>query len=773
MVSELHNFGHLTIARRSGGEPVQLVRSPEELVFLGFDTELGCLVEIHVLRDGMKLEPAGKKSFFERARLAAEIRGHAFMRILDAGESHGRVYYTSNLNDGEFVESYIARRGALQSAIAFALLLQLLDELMLLGFYGRLVNCMRLDRVLVTTQEDAFLQLRLYDYGLSRPEKEGDPSLAGLLVEQACGLLFLMLTGSSYAGESPDRHTVLTSLPAGLRRTMRSALLEPGTCHGSLERLREEVKEALSSVVPGIQGRNSKRQLSMITALRPQSQLQDVLLEQVPPETILGSRFRPEVDGGAQRPSFSLHCRNIKNNQTVRVQLLPPASIVAKEQYELVPLQVWRFDPEKQPNLLRSLSLWESPGWTFLAEEDEPGFPLSRLLAERQTLNPNEVALVLHQVHAGLEQALDCGVRRIDLHPSNIFLRVGRPGPLAARENERLMQKRLDAWPNFQVKLRAHLTMRHLCEPPLVDRPEGGELAEKAKADEDYRGRSLVTLAAYLLTGPRQTGGVHSFPEATHAPLVDYMLELLGQIHLAGKTPPCADFLETFDQILLGTPGRASPSPSARSSVALVALEDMESAGSISDFENEWLDDSAALESALQSPMSRNRGRTVSYGPAIASPWTWAAVAAVVLALAGGVWLFGGGSSASAKLAADPSAQPKGEAESKPAARSEPDPASAAADQPTGHHASGKPPVSSPSATGAAPERAGRAILQPLTEVSSMTEREENASPAGLPAPMQDKPPQKQEPAQVIRRALIPTAEEIARYKAKVEKTAD
>ncbi|MCV5870182.1 hypothetical protein OFN61_33530, partial [Escherichia coli] len=71
-----------------------------------------------------------KKSAFDRARQASEIRGHAFMRILEVGEDQGMVYYTSNLNDGEFVEDYVRRRGAVAPATALALVYQLLDDLL-------------------------------------------------------------------------------------------------------------------------------------------------------------------------------------------------------------------------------------------------------------------------------------------------------------------------------------------------------------------------------------------------------------------------------------------------------------------------------------------------------------------------------------------------------------------------------------------------------------------------------------------------------------------
>ncbi|WP_345736860.1 hypothetical protein [Prosthecobacter algae] len=628
------------IARRAGGEPVGLVRSPDEVVFLAFDESIKRLVELHILRSGRTLDSVAKKSAFERAKEASEIRGASFMRIQDVGEDQGLVYYTSNLNDGEFIEDYIRRRGPLQPAMVFSLVFQLLDDLLHLKKYPRLVSQIRLDRVVMTTLEDTFLQLRIYDYGLSATES--DANTGARLVIQVCELMFLMLTGKTYAGDNPDRFPSLTSLPTGLRTAMRTALTDPANCPTSIEKVRDDVREAIGAIVSSINARNPRKQLVLIPALQPRSQLQDLLLENVPVEIILGNRFRVEGEDNARRYPFSIPCFNTKNEQPVTVHLLPPARIVEKTQYEAVPLQTWRFNADKHPNILRSLSLWESPDWTFLTEEREPGFSLSRLLAERITLNPQEVAVLLRQVHAGQEQALECGVQRLDLHPSNIMLRVGKNGPLMSRDHDRLMQKRLDAWPTFQVKLRAHLTMRNLYEPPLVDKPEHGEHPEGHLADRDYRSRAFVALAAYLLTGQRQ-GGIHpQFPEAMPELLADFIRECLEKSRHHGQVVSPAEFLTQYEVLMNGT--SSGPDLAARLRGLSVPLGEMESVGSVSDFDNEWRDDSDAdsLDDPPSPPVSRrfkpvdfNRSKSQAY---LGWP-VWVAVAAVMLGFASW-WVF-------------------------------------------------------------------------------------------------------------------------------------
>lgn len=649
MVSEIESFGHLMIARRAGGEPVELVRSPDEVVFLAFDASIKRLVELHILRSGKTLDSVAKKSAFDRARLASELHGPGFMRILDVGEDQGLVYYTSNLNDGEFISDYILRRGPLQPSIVFTLVFQLLDDLLQLRGYRRVITQMRLDRVVMTTLEDTFLQLRIYDYGLSSNEEENQDSSRQVI--EICELMFLMLTGKKFAGDSPDRYPSLTSLPMSLRTTMRAALTDPANCPISIDRLRDDVREAIGALVSNIQARNPRKQLVVIAALQPRSQLQDMLLENVPVETILGNRFRVEGEEDNRRHPFSIPCFNVKNDQPVTVHLLPPSRIVDKTQYEAVPLQMWRFNADKHPNILRSLSLWESPDWTFLTEEREPGFALSRLLAERISLNPQEVSVLLRQVQSGLEQAVECGVQRLDLHPSNIMLRVGKGGALVNRELDRLMQKRLDAWPPFQVKLRAHLTMRNLYEPPLVDKPEHGEHGEVHLADRDYRSRAFVALAAYLLTGQRQTAGsVPKFTEAVPEILGEFIRETLEQSRDHGLTPSPGEFLLQFEGLMHGTSVGMDLASRLRGNN--VPIEEMESVGSVSDFEDEWSDTSDATDDAEHgmpvAPIARRLKATdfsqkPSYGGGKNSiGWpVWSAAAAVVLAFVGW-WLLSG-----------------------------------------------------------------------------------------------------------------------------------
>lgn len=792
MIEELQQFGSLSVAHRTGGAPVELQRSKDEVVFLAFDNRIRRLVELHVLRGGNTLDAVMKRSAFERARQASEIRGHAFMRILEVGEDQGLVYYTSNLNDGEFIDSYIRRRGAMAPATSLALTYQLLDDMLQLQGYQRLVSRMHLDRVLVTTLEDTFLQLRVFDYGLSQMDAGTEEQSGARLVVEACRLIFMLLTGQAYAGENPDRFPALTQLPMSLRITVRAALTDPANAPASVEKLRDDVREAFSSLVSSIQARNLRKQLVVNAALMPQSQLQELLLENVPVETILGTRFSVEDAEHTRRYPFSIPALNAKTDQPVTVHLLPPARIVEKSRYEAVPLQMWRFNPERHPNILRSLSLWESPDWTFLTEEREPGFALSRLMAERITLNPAEVTVLMRQIRAGLDQAVECGVQRVDLHPSNILLRVGKNGPLLARELERLMQKRIDAWPAFVVKLRPHMTMRSLYEPLLVDMDlTDGMALEEHLQDKDFRHRSFVSLAAYLLTGERQSGGVSQFPEAIPDAAATYVRECLEFTRRPGKTPAPGEFIDKFDSLL------SAPTVDLASRLrgSAVAVEEMESVGSVSDFEDDWGgsgDAQADSASPIRQVMKKHDFNNPLHQQRQGLPLGAMAAAAVVV-LGVGAWLLVGGSSEKAVATAAPVAEgpavkvaqkapevasslPAGTQEKKSlVAKSEPKSVAPVVEgpdvakvKPSSGMAvpvlnSARSKAEAMSVVASQPDKA--VVEKPVAAASSSPPAavsEKSTTPATA-APPAVKPPDK-DPI-IIRRAILPTKEEIDRMK--------
>ncbi|MDB6073259.1 MAG: hypothetical protein JWO89_899, partial [Verrucomicrobiaceae bacterium] len=439
-------FGPFIISRGPDGSNVELRRSQSEVVFLAFDARIKRLVELHVLTSSSTMSGSERAAILDVCRLATGASGASCMRVLEAGEEDQTIFFSSNLSDGELAEDYVTRRGALPPVTVFCLMLQFLDDLLRSPEFEQFVAHVSPANSLITTLEDSFLQLRVVDYRFARDSGTDKESGSRRVVAECCNLLFLLLTGQLFNGQNPDQVPALTCLPTNLRTSLRTALIDAQQASPSLERLRDDVREAYSALVSNLQMRTSRRHIVVTEALQPRSQLKEMLLEQIPLDELFNGRFEVVSGEESSLHPFSIPAINLKTDQTVTVHLLPPSGIVPRDQYEAVPLQMWRFNPDRHPNILRSLSVWENPAWTFLTEEREPGFSLGRLMAERITLNPAEVLAILRQVRASLDQAMECGVRGADLHPSNLMIKVGKGGTMQAREFERLMQKRIDAW---------------------------------------------------------------------------------------------------------------------------------------------------------------------------------------------------------------------------------------------------------------------------------------------------------------------------------------
>jgi len=357
------------------------------------------------------MQEAEKISALDRSRQASEVCMPSFMRVLEVGEDNGLVYYTAHLNDGEFVHHYISRRGPLSPPTAFALVFQMLEDILQLRVrFPRLLEHLTLDQLLVGTLEDTFLQFRVIDYGLSKSESPR-PTDAGRLVEEVCRLIFLLLTGVEYAGENPDRFPALTALPSSLRTTVRAALTSKENAPTSLEKLRDEVREAFSTLSSGPQGRNLRKHLVVIGPLQPLPQLQNLLLENVPVQTLFGSNFRVEDADQLRRYPFSIPALNAKTEQPVTVHMLPPTRLVDRTKYEAVPLQMWRFDPQRHPNILRSTSLW--------------GYLMLRFLARLRPLRPRSLRYA--QEHEALAAWLGAMQQVLPLSPALALAMAGLP----------------------------------------------------------------------------------------------------------------------------------------------------------------------------------------------------------------------------------------------------------------------------------------------------------------------------------------------------------
>jgi len=302
-----------------------------------------------------------------------------------------------------------------------------------------------------------------------------------------------------------------------------------------------------------------------------------------------------------------------------------------------------------------------------------------------------------------------------------------------------------------------------------------------------------VALAGYLLTGERQSGGVPQFPESVPDAAAAYVRECLELLRRAGKTPSPGDFIDKFESLL----SAPTVDLATRLRGNSVALEEMESVGSVSDFDDDWTGNDAGAEGLEEAISPIKRGiKTHDFNPLQqqkrSAPWGALAAAAVVL-LGIGSWIFMGGKSepAAAVQPVAAASEAEGPAVSKdspsePAVKVvEGKPVTTEAAKPQPGSAGVPPAKPAPAVVAAVPnilaappipsaqEREAKPMTKPAAEQPAQAAPTTAAvtSPATAPqsvpapvAPVTDVKQPTKDPI-TIRRAIVPSKEEIDRMK--------
>lgn len=551
----LERFGSYEISQNSDGDPIELFGADDEAICLAADPNAPGLLELHLPRDPHRLAPSTVASFHERGRLACELRGEAALTsALSVWESGGLLAYTTPINEGEPIEQYVGRLGPISLVTTLGLVVELLARLVELPKFARLFRGARLTNAFVCHAEDGTIRLRVVDYGLSRPEPPATPhdELQPLIPEIA-NLIVLMLTGRKGA-VSTLAEAIETggTLPSTVKLFLNVSSPTGYAARLSVQQLLSGLRADLSSISKSYSSRNRREHLHIARHAIPHSAIETALTpEPVLPDP-LSTRFTPDrrqLDSGS---NFAIPATDSRFGGTVRLQILPPYRVISPTRQGIAPGQFSSLDPELNCRILRVLEAWEGGEANYVSEEAWPGFPLSFLLSRAGRLTPIDTLIVLRQVARSIAQVIDADLEVRDLRVSNLV--VCFPRATNQSDLRQYLEKRIECWPSFVIKLRVHQSMRGLTESPtsiesiLVD--ESTEAAELVK-------QRFVALAIHLLTAG--TGEVPS--EALMGGLKQLFVDCAEAMRNGRPLPTVDELLDRFAAAIPDAP--AEPSPAA------------------------------------------------------------------------------------------------------------------------------------------------------------------------------------------------------------------
>lgn len=585
-MNELKRFADFDLCCTSEGEPIELFKLDSEFVFLAFDAQLNKMVELHILKSGLDVAPDPMKvqSVVSRLERVSTIDRSSCLPILKKGIHDGLIYYSAPILQSEPVEDFISRVGALPLTTSLVLSLQLCNELFWLKDHSEIFPFVGLEKLEMSLWEDTYLQLMITDYQLE--QEEGVLSMGekeSQMVHWICRLFFLLLTGKSYQGDDIELISVLTALPTGLRLAFKQNLRKISAT-ATLQGFRDELKTAVVHYTRAMQFSQQRRHLMAQEIGLPA----DVLLSNLPTSKQIETLEKTFEFVGGESPFTEYVARHR----------------VSQKKYHLSLTQVCDYDVNlgcDEAWVVRPVRAMGTLQWSASLQEECQGMNLGRLVAERGHLNPVEVFQILEKIAESLPEA---STRKgEDLYPYKIQLDTGHS--LTSKNMDRLIQRRVDAWGSFKVKMVQKRTVKDFVYQGFFSKfaLEHGQSATSANFMEHF-----IYLAVYMATGVTQYSMGMSFPSELKSEICEF---LKTSLYATDELTP-ESFVQKFKELLfelklLQDPAAVEVAPKKTLNLApmtynhegVVDFSNYENAGVVSDFDTDFFEDDADEDSEM------------------------------------------------------------------------------------------------------------------------------------------------------------------------------
>lgn len=495
---DLEKFGRYEISRDSSGKPIELYQARGETICLAYDTGKRSLIELHLLQKPAQFTSFEHHCFFERFRMVRALRGDAgFSAVLKGDTLNGNLFYTANINNGEPIAEYVRRMGPIPVETALGLAVDLSERLSkLTSKFQRVLSSISLNNAMLMVGEGGNLTIRVVDFGLAT--EEPDPSLGdSRLVREFAWMLLTMMTGQERPADGDtDSKIKLGGLPLALRRLIKDLLTGSVSGPLTLTSLDSALQEAFKSVQRSFLARTQRRHLVVSSKFYPRTTLERHLIPDPAFPTELSDRFRDDERAFGPKDPFRRHLVEPDTGDRVGMQILPPFRIISSQHYTPIPPQLDEADMAQYPHLMDVFEGWESNSAIYLAEENWPGFTLPYLLRIKGRLKPVEALVLLRQVVHGLNQAAKCGIDVRQVRPRDFQVCFQQRTTQA--DLRQLLERRIEMWPTFVVKLRTHAAIRALIQP---ESEIESAIVDLKQSHPELLHQRFIALAIELLTG--------------------------------------------------------------------------------------------------------------------------------------------------------------------------------------------------------------------------------------------------------------------------------
>jgi serine/threonine protein kinase/TPR repeat protein len=175
-MADAERYQHYEVLRRVDGSLWELGRGAMGITYKAFDTNLRCPVALKVINNTYLNSDIARQRFLREARAAAALRHQNVASVFHLGTDHDSYFYAMEFIDGETVDAYMKRVGALTSLEALGITIQV-SRALAAAAKQQLVHRDLKPANLMLVDEEGDKVVKVIDFGLAKSaKKEGEDS---------------------------------------------------------------------------------------------------------------------------------------------------------------------------------------------------------------------------------------------------------------------------------------------------------------------------------------------------------------------------------------------------------------------------------------------------------------------------------------------------------------------------------------------------------------------------------------------------------------------
>lgn len=459
-MSDSVRFQHFEVLRKDDGSLFELGRGAMGITYKAFDTNLRCFVALKVINAAYLNSEIARQRFLREARAAAALRHPNVATVFHLGDEDDNYFYAMEFIDGDTVEAFMKREGAIPPPMALEIASQVGKALGAAQKQNLVHRDIKPSNLMFVREDggDEFT-VKVIDFGLAKSAASGEDtaSLTGggflgtphfaspeQLEERELDVrsdiyslgvtLWYMLAGKTPFGGSlaqvmsqhlhreppfetlDGQHPVVIKL---LRRMMAKDPADrpqtPAELRREIEACMEVVKDLAPVAAPAVAGD------AFETTFAPTIATEGGAVE---PATgvVLAGRYRLLEETTASDHGRLFRAEQVEGQAIVGVLILNANLLATSQAFTRLEQEIESLQKMRSPAFQRVLSLEHANGETFVVVEWADGPSLLDLLRARRVLTPGEAVRLLGPLADAFDELKGAGLSCPDIGAHEVLL---------------------------------------------------------------------------------------------------------------------------------------------------------------------------------------------------------------------------------------------------------------------------------------------------------------------------------------------------------------